>query len=72
MPARDGTGPMGQGSMTGRRLGPCNQGASRGFFGRGFGFRRSSNVSSKNEIDKLKQENKELKEKIKNIEEKLK
>lgn len=24
MPRRDGTGPMGQGSMTGRRMGFCN------------------------------------------------
>ncbi|MFA7682243.1 MAG: DUF5320 domain-containing protein [Candidatus Peribacteraceae bacterium] len=30
MPAFDGTGPAGQGSMTGRGMGPCaNQGASR-------------------------------------------
>ena len=49
MPRRDGTGPMGQGSMTGRGAGPCSgdvaqgapgQGRGRGFglgFGRGFG-----------------------------------
>ncbi len=49
MPRRDGTGPMGQGSMTGRGAGLCagdvaqgapGQGRGRGFgfgFGRGFG-----------------------------------
>jgi hypothetical protein len=44
MPARDGTGPMGQGPLTGRGFGPC--GAGRGYgmgfgrgFGRGWGFR---------------------------------
>lgn len=44
MPNRDGTGPMGQGSLTGRGLGACSgsfagQRLGRGF-GRGFGFRR--------------------------------
>ena len=43
MPAQDGTGPMGQGSLTGRGLGPCNTSGvaplwCRGFR-RGFGFR---------------------------------
>ena len=31
MPGQDRTGPLGQGALTGRGLGPC---------GRGFGFRR--------------------------------
>jgi len=31
MPYRDGTGPYGQGSLTGRGLGPCEGGSSRGF-----------------------------------------
>ena len=38
MPTRDGTGPLGQGPLTGRGLGPC--GAGIGFrrgFGRGIG-----------------------------------
>ncbi len=38
MPARNGTGPMGQGPMTGRGRGFCGQGAfagGRGCFGRG-------------------------------------
>lgn len=39
MPGRDGTGPTGQGAMTGGGFGPCGsgRGASRGFFGRGSG-----------------------------------
>jgi hypothetical protein len=42
MPAQDRTGPLGQGPLTGRGLGPCSQGIfgfRRGFergFGRGF------------------------------------
>ena len=30
MPAQDGTGPNGQGPMTGRGLGPCGGGMRRG------------------------------------------
>ena len=36
MPGRDGTGPMGRGSMTGRGLGLCG-GANADRFGAGFG-----------------------------------
>lgn len=42
MPNRDGTGPLGQGPLTGRGLGPCGRGLRRGFgrgFGRGLGWR---------------------------------
>ncbi len=42
MPTQDRTGPMGQGSLTGRGFGPCGRGMRRGFgrgFGRGCGFR---------------------------------
>ena len=38
MPGQDKTGPLGQGAMTGRGLGPCGGGMRRGFgrrFGRG-------------------------------------
>ncbi|MDD5456266.1 MAG: DUF5320 domain-containing protein [Candidatus Margulisbacteria bacterium] len=39
MPRRDGTGPMGQGPMTGRGMGACapNTGSIRNFFGFGRG-----------------------------------
>ena len=45
MPNQDGTGPSGEGPLTGRGLGPCNAGqiVRRGFrrgFGRGQGFQR--------------------------------
>jgi len=43
MPGQDKTGPLGQGSLTGRGLGPCGAGARRGFgrnFCRGFGSRQ--------------------------------
>jgi hypothetical protein len=40
MPSFDGTGPCGQGPMTGRGMGPCGRGMGRGYgrgYGRGFG-----------------------------------
>lgn len=38
MPAQDRTGPLGQGPLTGRGLGPCGKGLGfRQGFGRGFG-----------------------------------
>ena len=37
MPRRDGTGPMGRGSMTGRGLGVCT-GVNASGFGRGMGM----------------------------------
>ncbi len=41
MPGRDRTGPLGQGALTGRGLGPCGAGLGFRFgTGRGFGFRR--------------------------------
>lgn len=36
MPRRDGSGPMGQGPLTGRGMGNCS-GSGRGFFGMGRG-----------------------------------
>ncbi len=43
MPLGDGTGPAGQGPLTGRGAGRCagnNAPYGNGFFGRGFGFAR--------------------------------
>ena len=37
MPGRDGSGPMGQGALTGRGLGPCGTNRTVRGFGRGFG-----------------------------------
>lgn len=37
MPFGNGTGPLGQGPLTGRGLGPCAGYPNQGFTGRGFG-----------------------------------
>jgi hypothetical protein len=42
MPGRDGTGPLGQGAMTGRGLGVCFA-ESRPIYGRGLGLGRGLN-----------------------------
>nr|WP_320145540.1 DUF5320 domain-containing protein [uncultured Anaeromusa sp.] len=43
MPRRDGTGPMGQGPLSGRRTGACDgQGKGQGAGGMGKGMRRGS------------------------------
>ncbi len=54
MPAFDGTGPRGQGPMTGRGLGPCGLGMRRG--------RRF--VSPRNELAALEEEEKMLEEEL--------
>lgn len=68
MPNLDKTGPQGQGPQTGRRLGPCDGGAGRGWRcwgGRGFG----RFFSSKNELTALKEEEKMLEEELKAVKE---
>lgn len=75
MPREDGTGPMGQGPMTGRGLGPCGTGMGRGFGrGRFFGFcaqcpwfRKS--WTKKDEADALEEEEKALKEDLQAVQE---
>lgn len=53
MPGRDGTGPVGQGRLTGRGLGPCGCGFRRGF-GRGFGYKGYTSVElTKEEKQKI-------------------
>ena len=44
MPRRDGTGPMGQGAMTGRGKGICNGGAYMPY-GYGVGYGRGAGIS---------------------------
>lgn len=47
MPRRDGNGPMGQGAMTGRGLGNCNDGESvNPGFGMGRKFGRSKSCAN--------------------------
>ena len=66
MPRFNGTGPQGQGPMTGRGLGPC--GGDRGY-GRGFGYRRFYTQKEEGEI--LKDEQEMLEQELKAIKERL-
>jgi len=80
MPGQNGTGPLGQGPMTGRGLGPCGRGLRRGFmrFGRGMGWgcwpRYAEPVAlSKDEEKKiLEAELKEIEAEKQDIEKRLK
>lgn len=86
MPGQDGTGPQGQGPMTGRGLGPCGQGLRRGFgrgfgrsfgrnFGRGIYFRANYPQVSLTEAEEkkiLEAELKDMEEDKKEIEKRLK
>jgi len=69
MPRFDQTGPLGQGSMTGRGLGPCGGGTGFGRnCGRGFGRRfytqREESEILKDEAGALEQELKAVKERL--------
>lgn len=59
MPRQDGTGPNGQGSMTGRGLGPCGRGMRRGF-GRGMGWRCGGRYSYNEPVNLTKTEEKKI------------
>ncbi|MFA6089216.1 MAG: DUF5320 domain-containing protein [Candidatus Woesearchaeota archaeon] len=75
MPNKDGTGPLGQGSTTGRGMGPCGCGQRRGFGrGRGMGFRNTNPVILTKEEEKkiLEAELKEIDLDKQEIENKLK
>ena len=80
MPIKDGTGPMGQGPMTGRGCGPCGQGlAVRRGFGRGMGRRcfgcpflnKSVELSKEEQKKVLEAELKELEEEKADVEKEL-
>jgi hypothetical protein len=78
MPARDKTGPNGQGALTGRGLGPCGSGTARGF-GRGCGrraFFQGSNftrtVTKDEEKQILEQELEEIETQKEEIKKRLK
>jgi hypothetical protein len=73
MPNFDGTGPRGQGPMTGRGLGPCGRGRRLGFwggygmgFGGGYGYGRRF-ISPKNELAALEDEKEALEEELEAI-----
>ncbi len=67
MPKMDGTGPLGQGPMTGRGMGPCGGGMRMGCCGRGqgwgAGFRRFFRAP-KNQLQALEEEEKMLTEEL--------
>ncbi|MEA3230115.1 MAG: DUF5320 domain-containing protein [archaeon] len=72
MPNQDRTGPRGEGSLTGRGLGPCGKGrAVKRGFGRGAGFRNAEPVTLTKEEQKkiLEAEKREIEKKIKELEE---
>jgi len=60
MPKLDGTGPAGQGSMTGRGMGSCGGGMRRGWGCCG----RRRFISPKNEMAALEDEEKMLEEEL--------
>lgn len=75
MPGQDGTGPMGQGPMTGRGLGPCGlgwrrwgQGGGRGL-GRLFGWRQPQ--TKQDQAQALKDYLEALKEEAEDVQKKL-
>lgn len=86
MPFRDGTGPRGQGPLTGRGLGYCSGDHARPSFGGGRGYRnwyraagltgwQRANASSQGEdaqsqIDSLRVQVRELEETIKSLKKK--
>jgi len=75
MPAQDGTGPQGQGPLTGRGLGPCGRGFGfRRGFGRGFGWRwnTTANLTKTQEKKVLEAELAELEAEKTDIEKQLK
>lgn len=72
MPRQDKTGPLGQGPLTGRGLGPCGRGLARRLgvgrgFGRGFGFRVRTSLEEPITLTEV-EEKKILETELKDIE----
>ena len=71
MPGQDGTGPAGQGPLTGRGLGPCGGGMRRGCcgrgFGRGFGYGRQVSFTKDEEKKILEAEKQEIENRLKEL-----
>lgn len=78
MPFRDGTGPYGQGSMTGWGAGPCAGGFTvnrKYVYGRGFGRgnrRWFSPVTKEEALRNLEQYTKDLEEELERVKEEKK
>jgi len=83
MPLRDGTGPYGEGPLTGRGLGPCGRGLAfrrgtgfgRGLgLGRGFGFRapvEPVELSKEQKVKILEAEKAEIEAELKELEKEI-
>lgn len=77
MPRLDGTGPAGQGPLTGRGLGPCGRGMGRGMgWGRGYGigygrFAGRTYLSRGEEAADLEEEAKNLESDLKALKERI-
>jgi len=82
MPRRDGTGPMGMGSRTGRGMGSCSSGVKRGLglaigAGLGLGLKRGFrnflrlNLTPEEEISELKSQATSLEEGLSNIKKRI-
>ena len=75
MPSGDRTGPLGEGPLTGRGLGPCGRGLRRGF-GRGYGFRAMGfdevELSKEQKVKVLEAEKVELEAELTETNKKLK
>ena len=69
MPNQDQTGPLGQGQLTGRGLGPCGRGLRQGF---NRGFRQRVILTQDQEKKILEEELKEMELDKKEIEKRLK
>ncbi len=70
MPYFDGTGPQGQGPMTGRGFGPCGRGFGRMGYGRGFGrgFKFWFSTPTKSQVkEDLSQYKKDLEEELEQV-----
>ena len=62
MPARDGTGPYGEGQLTGRGLGPCGRGLRRG-------FGRTLDLNKEQRVKVLEAEKAEIEAELKRLKE---
>jgi len=79
MPGQDGSGPRGEGPLSGRGFGPCGRGLARGRglgrglgrdfgFGRGFGLREPVELSKEEEKKILEAEKQEIEKRLKELE----
>jgi hypothetical protein len=72
MPRLDGTGPRGDGPMSGRGMGPCSGRPGMGCFGRGWGLGYGQQFRSpKNQLQVLEEEKQVLMDELEAINEEI-